>query len=83
MYLTDLVSAGEMVKYRKTIPSPEFQEEQNKRLGGIFEEYGTILSFESNRHGWSEEEFVYALGHALIAIRAIDYLIYKVTEKTQ
>jgi len=80
MFLSDLISAKDMVRFRDTHPSEEWIKEQDVRLTDIYKEYTILLLNEARRQGWESEASSEALTHALIAISAVDYLIFKATE---
>jgi hypothetical protein len=79
MYLTDLISAKDMVRFRTTHPSYEWIVEQDHRLNDIYREYVFLLMAEARRGGW-EDQAPDAIKHAMIAISSIDYIISKATE---
>ena len=80
MYLTDLISAKDMVKIRRTRPSEEWIAEQDRRLAEIYKEYTILVMGEAARSGWGDDYTSEALKHAMIAISSVDYIISKVTE---
>jgi len=80
MYLTDLISAQDMVRIRHTRPTEQWITEQDRRLEDIYKEYSYLLTLEGVRSGWGDDVTVEAIKHALIAISSIDYIISKVTE---
>jgi hypothetical protein len=80
MYLTDLISAKDMVRLRNTHPSEEWIAEQDRRLADIYKEYTALLLNEANRERWGDDYLSHALRHAMVAISSVDYIIYKVTE---
>ena len=75
MYLTDLISAKDMIRFRNTCPTEEWIREQDRRLVDIYKEYTFLLMNEAALQKWGNEETASALQHALIAISSIDYII--------
>jgi hypothetical protein len=79
MYLTDLMTARDMIRFRNTQPSEEWIREQDRRLEEIYKEYTFLLMNEAVSQGWNDTQTSEALRHALIAISSIDYVISKAT----
>jgi len=79
MFLSDLISASDLIRFRHTQPSAEFIKDQDKRLEQVYVEYTKLLVIELERAGYGDKS-AEAIPHALIAIASIDYLISKATE---
>jgi len=79
MFLSDLISAKDLIRFRNTHPSEEWIKAQDERLRGIYVQYVEVLTIEMMRQDRGAETGE-AIQHALVTISAIDYLIHKVTE---